>query len=179
MFCTNLTRNLTYWGKLCPHSAEVPKYLYADKNCRICHAFTPLPIIDLQTHAFLSLDNRSDGLVNGRATKHVPVPQKSLPDLPPPRVVSDSRMEWKDWARSMLYCALQTKKKLKKIHDRPKCAHSDTVQKVCWESSSTTFRRSWRSEHLQSVWRSTHRQMSWLSQFSNHVWWCSCVLRLY
>lgn len=52
-----------------------------------------MPIIDPPTHAFLSLDNRSDGLVNGRATKHVPVPQKSLPDLPPPRAVSDSSME--------------------------------------------------------------------------------------
>ncbi|XP_011604547.1 actin filament-associated protein 1-like 2 isoform X1 [Takifugu rubripes] len=30
-------------------------------------------------------DNRSDGQVNGRAAKHVPVPQKSLPELPPPR----------------------------------------------------------------------------------------------
>ncbi|XP_059180351.1 actin filament-associated protein 1-like 2 [Centropristis striata] len=30
-------------------------------------------------------DDRSDALVNGKATKYVPVPQKSLPDLPPPR----------------------------------------------------------------------------------------------
>ncbi|XP_047464894.1 actin filament-associated protein 1-like 2 isoform X2 [Mugil cephalus] len=29
--------------------------------------------------------DRSDALVNGKAAKHVPVPQKSLPDLPPPR----------------------------------------------------------------------------------------------
>lgn len=29
--------------------------------------------------------DRTDGLVNGKATKHIPVPQKSLPDLPPPR----------------------------------------------------------------------------------------------
>uniref|UniRef100_A0A3Q3WLI0 Actin filament-associated protein 1-like 2 n=1 Tax=Mola mola TaxID=94237 RepID=A0A3Q3WLI0_MOLML len=31
----------------------------------------------------------SDALVNGKAAKYVPVPQKSLPDLPPPRAVSD------------------------------------------------------------------------------------------
>ncbi|XP_074518706.1 actin filament-associated protein 1-like 2 isoform X2 [Halichoeres trimaculatus] len=30
-------------------------------------------------------DDRSDALVNGKAAKYVPVPQKSLPDLPPPR----------------------------------------------------------------------------------------------
>ncbi|XP_056221885.1 actin filament-associated protein 1-like 2 isoform X1 [Seriola aureovittata] len=30
-------------------------------------------------------DDRSDGLLNGKAAKCVPVPQKSLPDLPPPR----------------------------------------------------------------------------------------------
>ncbi|XP_074475325.1 actin filament-associated protein 1-like 2 isoform X1 [Sebastes fasciatus] len=33
-----------------------------------------------------SKDGRSDALVNGKAAKYVPVPQKSLPDLPPPRV---------------------------------------------------------------------------------------------
>ncbi|XP_076616747.1 actin filament-associated protein 1-like 2 isoform X2 [Chaetodon auriga] len=31
-------------------------------------------------------DDRSDPLVNGKAAKYVPVPQKSLPNLPPPRV---------------------------------------------------------------------------------------------
>ncbi|XP_034414916.1 actin filament-associated protein 1-like 2 isoform X1 [Cyclopterus lumpus] len=31
-------------------------------------------------------DDKSDALVNGKAAKYVPVPQKSLPDLPPPRV---------------------------------------------------------------------------------------------
>ncbi|XP_034049362.1 actin filament-associated protein 1-like 2 [Thalassophryne amazonica] len=31
-------------------------------------------------------DDRSDALVNGKATKHAPVPQKSLPELPPPRI---------------------------------------------------------------------------------------------
>uniref|UniRef100_A0A1A7WJ13 Actin filament-associated protein 1-like 2 n=2 Tax=Iconisemion striatum TaxID=60296 RepID=A0A1A7WJ13_9TELE len=30
-------------------------------------------------------DERLDALVNGKGAKHVPVPQKSLPDLPPPR----------------------------------------------------------------------------------------------
>ncbi|XP_070782688.1 actin filament-associated protein 1-like 2 [Enoplosus armatus] len=30
-------------------------------------------------------DDRSDALVNGKAAKYIPVPQKSLPDLPPPR----------------------------------------------------------------------------------------------
>ncbi|KAF1373855.1 hypothetical protein PFLUV_G00243260 [Perca fluviatilis] len=30
-------------------------------------------------------DDRSDALLNGKAAKYVPVPQKSLPDLPPPR----------------------------------------------------------------------------------------------
>ncbi|XP_013863040.1 actin filament-associated protein 1-like 2 [Austrofundulus limnaeus] len=30
-------------------------------------------------------DERSDALVNGKVAKNVPVPQKSLPDLPPPR----------------------------------------------------------------------------------------------
>ncbi|XP_032357921.1 actin filament-associated protein 1-like 2 [Etheostoma spectabile] len=30
-------------------------------------------------------DDRSDALVNGKAAKYVPVPQKNLPDLPPPR----------------------------------------------------------------------------------------------
>ncbi|KAI9514204.1 hypothetical protein NQZ68_035231 [Dissostichus eleginoides] len=30
-------------------------------------------------------DDRSDALVNGKAAKYVPVPKKSLPDLPPPR----------------------------------------------------------------------------------------------
>ncbi|XP_053196703.1 actin filament-associated protein 1-like 2 isoform X2 [Scomber japonicus] len=30
-------------------------------------------------------DDRTDALVNGKAAKYVPVPQKSLPDLPPPR----------------------------------------------------------------------------------------------
>ncbi|XP_041818396.1 actin filament-associated protein 1-like 2 [Chelmon rostratus] len=30
-------------------------------------------------------DGRLDALLNGKAAKHVPVPQKSLPDLPPPR----------------------------------------------------------------------------------------------
>lgn len=30
-------------------------------------------------------DDRSDALVNGKAAKYVPVPQKSLPNLPPPR----------------------------------------------------------------------------------------------
>ncbi|XP_028990019.1 actin filament-associated protein 1-like 2 [Betta splendens] len=30
-------------------------------------------------------DDKSDALVNGKATKHGPVPQKTLPDLPPPR----------------------------------------------------------------------------------------------
>ncbi|XP_035517622.1 actin filament-associated protein 1-like 2 [Morone saxatilis] len=30
-------------------------------------------------------DDRSDALVNGKGAKYVPVPQKSLPDLPPPR----------------------------------------------------------------------------------------------
>ncbi|KAI3364823.1 hypothetical protein L3Q82_001011 [Scortum barcoo] len=30
-------------------------------------------------------DDRSDALVNGKAAKFVPIPQKSLPDLPPPR----------------------------------------------------------------------------------------------
>ncbi|XP_067344342.1 actin filament-associated protein 1-like 2 isoform X2 [Channa argus] len=30
-------------------------------------------------------DAKSDPLVNGKAARHVPVPQKSLPDLPPPR----------------------------------------------------------------------------------------------
>ncbi|KAM7370785.1 hypothetical protein PAMP_010306 [Pampus punctatissimus] len=36
-------------------------------------------------------DDRSDTLValNGKAAKYSPVPQKSLPDLPPPRTVSD------------------------------------------------------------------------------------------
>ncbi|XP_070963137.1 actin filament-associated protein 1-like 2 isoform X3 [Oncorhynchus clarkii lewisi] len=32
-------------------------------------------------------DNTPDALANGRAGKHVPAPQKSLPDLPPPRTV--------------------------------------------------------------------------------------------
>ncbi|KAA8581542.1 hypothetical protein FQN60_003123 [Etheostoma spectabile] len=32
-------------------------------------------------------DDRSDALVNGKAAKYVPVPQKNLPDLPPPRAV--------------------------------------------------------------------------------------------
>ncbi|XP_070847363.1 actin filament-associated protein 1-like 2 isoform X2 [Chaetodon trifascialis] len=31
-------------------------------------------------------DDKSDALVNGKAAKYVPVPQKSLPNLPPPRV---------------------------------------------------------------------------------------------
>ncbi|XP_028286897.1 actin filament-associated protein 1-like 2 [Parambassis ranga] len=30
-------------------------------------------------------DDRSDALLNGKAAKHLPVPQKNLPDLPPPR----------------------------------------------------------------------------------------------
>ncbi|XP_038591697.1 actin filament-associated protein 1-like 2 isoform X1 [Micropterus salmoides] len=30
-------------------------------------------------------DDRSDDMVNGKAAKYIPVPQKSLPDLPPPR----------------------------------------------------------------------------------------------
>lgn len=30
-------------------------------------------------------DDKPDALVNGKAAKYVPVPQKSLPDLPPPR----------------------------------------------------------------------------------------------
>ncbi|XP_045078423.1 actin filament-associated protein 1-like 2 isoform X2 [Coregonus clupeaformis] len=38
-----------------------------------------------------SKDNRSDALANGRAGKHVPAPQKSLPDLPPPRTVDVGR----------------------------------------------------------------------------------------
>ncbi|XP_076008122.1 actin filament-associated protein 1-like 2 [Genypterus blacodes] len=36
-------------------------------------------------------DDRSDGLVNGKGAKHAPVPQKSLPDLPPPRTGLASR----------------------------------------------------------------------------------------
>ncbi|KAF7655253.1 hypothetical protein LDENG_00058830 [Lucifuga dentata] len=36
-------------------------------------------------------DDRSDALVNGKAAKHSPVPQKSLPDLPPPRTGLVSR----------------------------------------------------------------------------------------
>lgn len=35
------------------------------------------------------LDERNDALVNGKAGKFIPVPQKSLPDLPPHRTVSD------------------------------------------------------------------------------------------
>lgn len=35
-------------------------------------------------------DDKIDVLANGKATKYVPVPQKSLPELPPPRTVSDS-----------------------------------------------------------------------------------------
>lgn len=49
------------------------------------------------SHLFLLMSNDSadtflypDGQVNGRAAKHAPVPQKSLPELPPPRTVSDS-----------------------------------------------------------------------------------------
>lgn len=38
---------------------------------------------------FYDLDDRSDVLLNGKGAKCVPVPQKSLPDLPPPRTVSD------------------------------------------------------------------------------------------
>uniref|UniRef100_A0A3B5LKG3 Actin filament-associated protein 1-like 2 n=1 Tax=Xiphophorus couchianus TaxID=32473 RepID=A0A3B5LKG3_9TELE len=36
-------------------------------------------------------DDHLDALVNGKAAKFVPVPQKSLPDLPPPRTVSYCR----------------------------------------------------------------------------------------
>lgn len=43
---------------------------------------------DLQSFYFCDPDERSDALVNGKAVKNVPVPQKSLPDLPPPRPVS-------------------------------------------------------------------------------------------
>ncbi|KAJ4940270.1 hypothetical protein JOQ06_026579 [Pogonophryne albipinna] len=38
-------------------------------------------------------DDRSDALVNGKAAKYVPVPKKSLPDLPPPRAVSDYQLD--------------------------------------------------------------------------------------
>lgn len=38
---------------------------------------------------FCDPDDRSDALLNGKAVKCAPVPQKSLPDLPPPRTVSD------------------------------------------------------------------------------------------
>lgn len=41
-----------------------------------------------------SLDNRLDALANGKAGKHVPAPQKSLPDLPPPRTVSNVQSFW-------------------------------------------------------------------------------------
>lgn len=37
---------------------------------------------------FHDTDELSKLEVNGKAAKHVPVPQKSLPDLPPPRIVS-------------------------------------------------------------------------------------------
>lgn len=35
-------------------------------------------------------DDRASILVNGKASKHAPVPQKNLPNLPPARTVSDS-----------------------------------------------------------------------------------------
>uniref|UniRef100_A0A3B3CWF3 Actin filament-associated protein 1-like 2 n=1 Tax=Oryzias melastigma TaxID=30732 RepID=A0A3B3CWF3_ORYME len=44
----------------------------------------------LQTYRNLN-DETSDLQVNGKAAKHVPVPQKCLPDLPPPRVGMVSR----------------------------------------------------------------------------------------
>lgn len=37
------------------------------------------------------IDDRSDALFNGKAAKYVPVPKKSLPDLPPPRAGVVSR----------------------------------------------------------------------------------------
>lgn len=40
---------------------------------------------------FVKTDDRSDALVNGKGAKNVPVPQKSLPNLPPPRAVSDGQ----------------------------------------------------------------------------------------
>ncbi|XP_061911633.1 actin filament-associated protein 1-like 2 isoform X1 [Entelurus aequoreus] len=36
-------------------------------------------------------DDRTDDLVNGKASKHAPVPQKSLPNLPPPRMSALTR----------------------------------------------------------------------------------------
>nr|XP_057918675.1 actin filament-associated protein 1-like 2 isoform X2 [Doryrhamphus excisus] len=36
-------------------------------------------------------DDRIDDLANGKASKHAPVPQKSLPNLPPPRTVALTR----------------------------------------------------------------------------------------
>nr|XP_061822700.1 actin filament-associated protein 1-like 2 [Nerophis lumbriciformis] len=36
-------------------------------------------------------DDRTDDLVNGKASKHAPVPQKSLPNLPPPRTSALTR----------------------------------------------------------------------------------------
>lgn len=43
---------------------------------------------DLPSFCFCNPDKQFDALVNGKATKNVLVPQKSLPDLPPPRAVS-------------------------------------------------------------------------------------------
>lgn len=65
---------------------EIHSYRYYLQN--LSHLF--LLMSNDSANAFLYLDNRSDGQVNGRAAKHAPVPQKSLPELPPPRTVSDS-----------------------------------------------------------------------------------------
>ena len=45
--------------------------------------------------SFCDLDDGSVALVNGKAGKYIPVPQKCLPDLPPPRKVSLSGLTCK------------------------------------------------------------------------------------
>lgn len=72
------------------------KILYSHFNSQykcasydLCHTLT-----SHSTLCFHDQDDRADALVNGKAGKYVPVPQKSLPNLPPPRAVSDYQLDF-------------------------------------------------------------------------------------